>query len=182
MSVENLSNKHFEARDVMELLGIDKNKLFYWINTHRLLKPEIAKASGTGTRVRFSVKNLLELAVIKEMLEFGFDLVAIKKIKRKLDNFKDEEGTKIDVFESTLESHNPEEAVIKMSKLKGKGENYFYFAFTCSTSFPDVEGVFYIPFTYEGEDKSKHKGNISYFSLDLAIGEIAVGLLKKTKE
>ena len=88
MTVDSLSSRHFEAKDIQKLLGIDKNKLFYWIKTHRLLKPEIEEASGTGTRAKFSIKNLLELATIKELISLGFDLNSIKKVKAKMDKYK----------------------------------------------------------------------------------------------
>lgn len=49
------------------------------------MKPEIEEAKGIGTRSIFSLKNLLELVTIKEILKFGNDLNTIKQIKDKMD-------------------------------------------------------------------------------------------------
>jgi len=87
---ENLSNKHFESRDIDRLLHIDRNKLFYWIKTHRLLSPDIEEGKGTGSRSKFSFNNLLELTFIKSLVEFGIDLNAVSEIKTELDSYKSE--------------------------------------------------------------------------------------------
>jgi len=80
----------FEARDIQRLLGINRNRLFYWTHTHRLLVPGIAAADGTGKRAIFSAKNLVELAVMKALVDFGTDLRSIKIIKGYLDRKRDE--------------------------------------------------------------------------------------------
>jgi DNA-binding transcriptional MerR regulator len=100
-----LSSKQFEAKEVKQLLGIDKNRLFYWINTHRLVKPEIEEASGTGTRAKFSLKNLLELAVVERMIDAGFDLKKIKEIKGKLDKFNPEKKRGFNIFKKAFEEY-----------------------------------------------------------------------------
>jgi DNA-binding transcriptional MerR regulator len=86
--VQDLSHKQFTAKDIYEIFGIDKNKLFHWINTHRLLKPDIEEGSGRGRRRVFSRNNLLELNIIKKMQEYGIELSAIKKFKTFLDRYK----------------------------------------------------------------------------------------------
>ena len=52
------------------------------------MRPEKGEARGTGTRSRFSIFNLLELAIVKEMVNFGLDLDNIKRIKTQMDGFK----------------------------------------------------------------------------------------------
>jgi hypothetical protein len=88
--MERLSSNQFEARDVHRLLGINRNRLFYWTHTHRLLVPEVAEADGTGKRAKFSVRNLVELAFIKALVESGTDLRSAKNIKEMLDEKRDE--------------------------------------------------------------------------------------------
>lgn len=110
--VYSLSSKQFEAKDINKLLEINKNQLFYWINTHGFLKPEIEEASGTGTRAKFSLKNLLELAVIKRMTEAGFDLKKIKEIKDKLDNFNPEKKRGFNIFKKAFEEYLRSETAI----------------------------------------------------------------------
>jgi DNA-binding transcriptional MerR regulator len=77
MMAQDLSHKQFTAKDIHEILGIDKNRLFHWINTHRLLKPDIEEGSGRGKRRVFSRNNLLELALIIEWHHYGIDLKMI---------------------------------------------------------------------------------------------------------
>jgi hypothetical protein len=82
---ERLSFQQFEARDIQRILGINRNKLFYWTQSNRLLTPEVAEAAGTGRRARFSLKNLVELALIQALVDFGTDLRTIRTIKGILD-------------------------------------------------------------------------------------------------
>lgn len=143
--VESLSSRHFEAKDVRKLLGIDKNKLFYWMRTHRLLKPDIEEASGTGTRTKFSLKNLIELAIIKEIADFGLELAAVKKIKNRLDRqeygyFTEDETIKfekitgspdrtdkegvVDIYRRALEKRDPDDLGVGLSIRKYKNDYY----------------------------------------------------------
>lgn len=72
-------NQMFEARHVEKYLGINKRQLAHWIITRRLIKPAI-EGQGRGGRNKFSFENMLDLALIKELLVFGIDLNIIGKI------------------------------------------------------------------------------------------------------
>jgi len=89
MSIDSLSSKQFSAGDIFRLLGVDKNRLFYWVQSHRLLTPGIQKGRGTGNRSIFSLGNLIEIALIREMIAVGQDLNSIKEIKDELDRNRD---------------------------------------------------------------------------------------------
>ena len=103
MMAHNLSQKQFAAKDVYRILGVDKNRLFHWINTHRLLEPAIDEGGGRGNRRRFSRNNLLELAIIRELHHYGIDLRIVQQIKKILDgekiDAKREDGKWIQVTE-----------------------------------------------------------------------------------
>lgn len=122
----NLSSKQFEAKEIKRLLRIDKNKLFYWIKTHRLLKPDIEEASGTGTRTKFSLKNLLELAVIKRMIEDGFDLKKIEEIKYKLDKFNPDKKRGFNIFKKAFEEYLSTSTSIHIYRTKDDVSLYLY--------------------------------------------------------
>jgi len=77
----------FTARDVLENLGIDKNKLFYWMHTHGLLTP-LQEADGPGSRVVFSIGNLLTVARIKMLIEMGYSLKGVKKLLGEIEGEK----------------------------------------------------------------------------------------------
>lgn len=104
MIADRLDNKQFTAKDIKKILGIDRNKLFYWIKTYRMLKPEIEEASGTGKTSKYSLKNLFELSIINELLKSGFDMKTTKEIKKSLDNHKIEKN--LNVFEKHIEAYN----------------------------------------------------------------------------
>jgi hypothetical protein len=70
----------YGAKDIEKLLGINRNKLFFWVHTKRLIKPEIEEVRGTGKGNKFSFKNLLDLSIIKILDGYGFGLNAIQVI------------------------------------------------------------------------------------------------------
>jgi len=103
MMAHDLSRIQFTAKDIYKILGVDKNQLFHWINTHRLLEPDIEEGGGRGKRRIFSRKNLLELAIITQMHNYGIELRWIREIKKLLDSqsirAKCEDGKWLPVWE-----------------------------------------------------------------------------------
>ena len=69
----------YESRHVKEFLGLDKNQLFHWTQTKKLMRP-IYLGEGRGGRSKFSLDDLLTLALIMEINSFGVELNTIKKI------------------------------------------------------------------------------------------------------
>lgn len=55
------------------IVGITYRQLDYWARTD-LLKPSISEARGSGTQRRYSYRDLLELKVIKRLLDAGISL------------------------------------------------------------------------------------------------------------
>lgn len=84
MDAESFGGRRYEAKDIKALLGVDRNRLFYWLRTYRLLEPA-ERSGGTGRRGKFSFTNLLELALIYDMERFGLDLDTIKLMKDSID-------------------------------------------------------------------------------------------------
>lgn len=69
----------FNIIDAIKALEMGRDQLFYWIKTKRLIKPEI-EGKGRGSRSKFSLFNIFELAVIQELTNLGFELNFIKEI------------------------------------------------------------------------------------------------------
>jgi DNA-binding transcriptional MerR regulator len=70
--------KLFKSGDVKSILGIKPEEAYLWSRTWGLFEPAIrGKAHGKNL---YSPENLLEMAVIKELLLFGVNLAAIKEI------------------------------------------------------------------------------------------------------
>lgn len=70
----------FRGPQVCKIVGITYRQLDYWARTD-LLKPSIADAKGSGTQRRYSYEDLLELKVIKKLLDAG---VSLKSARRAL--------------------------------------------------------------------------------------------------
>src|SRR5271154_188749 len=63
----------FRGPQVCTLVGITYRQLDYWARTG-LLRPSIADARGSGTQRRYSYHDVLELKVIKQLLDAGISL------------------------------------------------------------------------------------------------------------
>lgn len=77
----------FRGPQVCAIVGITYRQLDYWARTD-LLKPSISEARGSGTQRRYSYRDLLELKVIKRLLDAGISLqsarVAIGYLRQNL--------------------------------------------------------------------------------------------------
>jgi DNA-binding transcriptional MerR regulator len=63
----------FRGPQVCTLVGITYRQLDYWARTG-LLRPSITDANGSGTQRRYSYRDVLELKVIKQLLDAGLKL------------------------------------------------------------------------------------------------------------
>jgi len=63
----------FRGPQVCTLVGISYRQLDYWARTG-LLRPSIADARGSGTQRVYSYTDVLELKVIKQLLDAGISL------------------------------------------------------------------------------------------------------------
>jgi DNA-binding transcriptional MerR regulator len=68
----------FRGPQVCELVGITYRQLDYWARTG-LLTPSVADATGSGSRRRYSYHDLLELKVIKQLLDAGVSLQSARR-------------------------------------------------------------------------------------------------------
>ncbi len=69
----------FSGKRAAEIVGITYRQLDYWARTD-LIRPSVADASGSGTRRRYSYKDLLELKVIKRLLDAGIKLESVRDV------------------------------------------------------------------------------------------------------
>jgi DNA-binding transcriptional MerR regulator len=72
-SAEGRSADGFRGPKVCALIGITYRQLDYWARTG-LLRPSLADARGSGTQRRYSYHDVLELKVIKQLLDAGISL------------------------------------------------------------------------------------------------------------
>jgi DNA-binding transcriptional MerR regulator len=72
-------DKGFSGARAAEIVGISYRQLDYWARTD-LVRPSLVDASGSGSRRRYSYTDLLELRVIKSLLDAGIKLENVRDI------------------------------------------------------------------------------------------------------
>jgi DNA-binding transcriptional MerR regulator len=68
----------FRGPAVCKLIGITYRQLDYWARTG-LLRPSVADARGSGSKRLYSYRDLLELKVIKQLLDAGVSLQSARR-------------------------------------------------------------------------------------------------------
>lgn len=75
----------YSGPQVCTLIGITYRQLDYWDRTD-LLKPTLALAHGSGTQRRYSYRDLVQLKIIKGLLDAGVKLQTARKAVESLRN------------------------------------------------------------------------------------------------
>ncbi len=70
--------EHFSGKKAAEIVGITYRQLDYWARTD-LVRPSVADAAGSGSRRRYSYRDLLELKVVKTLLDSGIKLESVRE-------------------------------------------------------------------------------------------------------
>ena len=81
----------YRGPQVCKIVGITYRQLDYWARTD-LIRPSIADAKGSGTQRRYSYNDLVELKVIKRLLDAGVEL---KSARRAIDYLRENLGEDI---------------------------------------------------------------------------------------
>ena len=68
-----MAEEGFRGPQVCKLVGITYRQLDYWARTD-LIRPSLADAKGSGTQRRYAYTDLVELKVIKSLLDAGVSL------------------------------------------------------------------------------------------------------------
>ncbi|MCC5951293.1 MAG: MerR family transcriptional regulator [Acidimicrobiia bacterium] len=69
----------FSGQKAAEIVGITYRQLDYWARTD-LVRPSLQDAAGSGSRRLYSYQDLLELKVIKTLLDAGIKLESVRKV------------------------------------------------------------------------------------------------------
>jgi DNA-binding transcriptional MerR regulator len=70
-------NQNYSGKKAAEIVGISYRQLDYWARTD-LIRPSVADAAGSGSRRQYSYRDLLELKVVKSMLDAGIKLESVR--------------------------------------------------------------------------------------------------------
>jgi DNA-binding transcriptional MerR regulator len=69
----------YSGTQAAKVVGITYRQLDYWARTD-LIRPSLTDAAGSGSRRRYSYKDLLELRVIKTLLDAGIKLESVRDV------------------------------------------------------------------------------------------------------
>ena len=69
----------FSGTQAAKVVGITYRQLDYWARTD-LIRPSLTDAAGSGSRRKYSYKDLLELRVIKTLLDSGIKLESVRDV------------------------------------------------------------------------------------------------------
>lgn len=69
----------YTGSQAAKVVGITYRQLDYWARTD-LVRPAINEAQGSGSRRHYSYRNLLELRMVKSLLDAGIKLEAIREV------------------------------------------------------------------------------------------------------
>jgi DNA-binding transcriptional MerR regulator len=73
-----MSTEGFSGREAADIVGITYRQLDYWARTD-LIRPSLADAKGSGSRRRYSYRDLIELKMIKTLIDAGQRLDRVRK-------------------------------------------------------------------------------------------------------
>ncbi len=73
-----MSEQGFSGTKAASVVGISYRQLDYWARTD-LIRPSLTDAAGSGSRRMYSYRDLLELRVIKSLLDAGIKLESVRK-------------------------------------------------------------------------------------------------------
>lgn len=71
--------QHFSGKKTAEIVGITYRQLDYWARTD-LVRPSVTDAAGSGSRRQYSYRDLLELKVVKTLLDAGIKLESVRTV------------------------------------------------------------------------------------------------------
>jgi DNA-binding transcriptional MerR regulator len=69
----------YSGTQAAKIVGITYRQLDYWARTD-LLRPSLAEAEGSGSRRQYSYRDLLELRMIKTLLDAGIRLESVRQV------------------------------------------------------------------------------------------------------
>ena len=69
----------FSGTKAAQIVGITYRQLDYWARTD-LVRPSLVDAAGSGSRRRYSYRDLLELRMIKKLLDAGVRLETVRDV------------------------------------------------------------------------------------------------------
>ncbi len=74
-----MAKQSFSGSQAAQIAGITYRQLDYWARTN-LIRPSLSDAKGSGSRRSYEYRDLLELKVIKQLLDAGLKLESVREV------------------------------------------------------------------------------------------------------
>ncbi|MFM9120030.1 MAG: MerR family transcriptional regulator, partial [Acidimicrobiaceae bacterium] len=74
-----MAKQSFSGSLAAQLAGFTYRQLDYWARTN-LIRPSLSDAKGSGSRRSYEYRDLLELKVIKQLLDAGIKLESVREV------------------------------------------------------------------------------------------------------
>jgi len=74
-----VAKQSFSGSQAAQVVGITYRQLDYWARTN-LIRPSLSDAKGSGSRRVYEYRDLLELKVIKQLLDAGIRLESVREV------------------------------------------------------------------------------------------------------
>jgi DNA-binding transcriptional MerR regulator len=81
----------YRGPQVCKIVGITYRQLDYWARTN-LVRPSVCDANGSGTQRLYSYRDLVELKVVKKLLDAG---VSLQRARRAIEYLRENLGTDV---------------------------------------------------------------------------------------
>ena len=78
MSERTYADIGYSGKRAADIVGITYRQLDYWARTD-LIRPSVTDAHGSGSRRQYSYRDLLELKLVKTLLDNGIKLESIRE-------------------------------------------------------------------------------------------------------
>ncbi|MFZ9650985.1 MAG: MerR family transcriptional regulator [Ilumatobacteraceae bacterium] len=85
-----MAKQSFSGSQAAQIAGITYRQLDYWARTN-LIRPSLSDAKGSGSRRSYEYRDLLELKVIKQLLDAGIKLESVREVFNYLRSLVDTE-------------------------------------------------------------------------------------------
>ena len=86
----------YSGDEARKIVGITYRQLDYWARTE-LIRHSLSDASGSGTRRRYSYRDLLKLKAVKALIDAGIRLALIRRVFEFLEEKLDEDVVQVNL-------------------------------------------------------------------------------------
>ena len=113
----------FSGKRAAEIVNISYRQLDYWARTD-LIRPSVADAHGSGSRRKYSYRDLIELKLIKTLLDNG---IKLENVRQAFKYVRDQLGEDLSSAKLVLAGSSAvlvrenDELIDVVSKHKGQG-------------------------------------------------------------